>query len=66
MSLSSELVHQINTLARFRGSENRTNWGIMGPFSDIKVFNTNLIRFVSIFNYINMNGITIKSFFEAS
>ena len=31
---------------------------------DIKVFNTNLIRFVLIFNHINMNGIMMKSFFE--
>ena len=33
---------------------------------DIKVFNTNLIRFVLIFNRINMNGIRMKSFFEVS
>ena len=32
---------------------------------DIKVFNTNL-RFVLIFNHINMNGIMMKSFFEVS
>ena len=33
---------------------------------DIKVLNTNLIRFVLIFNSINMNGIMIKSFLEVS
>ena len=37
----------------------------MGPLMDIKVFNTNLIRFVLIFyNHINMNGIMMKSFFK--
>ena len=38
----------------------------MGPLMDIKVFNTNLIRFVLIFNHINMNDIMMKSFFEVS
>ena len=38
----------------------------MGPLVDIKVFSTNLIRFVLIFNHINMNGIMMKSFFEVS
>ena len=65
-SLSSELVDQINTLAMFRGIENGKFWGIMGPLMDIKLFNTNLIRFVLIFNRINMNGIMIKSFSEVS
>ena len=32
----------------------------MGPLMDIKVFNTNLIRFALIFNRINMNGIMTK------
>ena len=36
----------------------------MGPLMDIKVFSTNLIRFVLVFNHINMNGIIMKSFFE--
>ena len=35
----------------------------MGPLMDVKVFNTNLIRFVLIFyNHINMNGIMMTSF----
>ena len=38
----------------------------MGPLMDIKVFNTNLIRFVMSFSHINMNGIMMKSFFEVS
>ena len=38
----------------------------MGPLMDIKVFNTNLIRFALIFNHINMNDIMMKSFFEVS
>ena len=38
----------------------------MGHLKDIKVFNTNLIRFVLIFSHINMNGIMMKSFFEVS
>ena len=38
----------------------------MGPLMNIKVFNTNLIRFVSIFNHIDMNDIIMKSFFEVS
>ena len=33
---------------------------------DIKVFNISLIRFVSIFNHIDINGIMMKSFFEVS
>ena len=33
---------------------------------DIKVFITNLIRFVLIFTYINMNCIMMKSFVEVS
>ena len=36
----------------------------MGPLMDIKVFNTNLMTFVLVFNNINMNGIMMKSFFE--
>ena len=36
----------------------------MSPLMDTKVFNTNLIRFVLIFNHIDMNGIMMKSFFE--
>ena len=40
-------------------------WPI-GPLVDIKVFNTNLIRFGLIFKHINMNGIMMKSFFEIS
>ena len=48
--------------------EERTEqfWRIMGPLMDIKVFNTNLIRFVLIFNHINMNGIMMKLFFKVS
>ena len=37
-----------------------------GSLNDIKVFNTNLIIFVLIFNHIDMNGIMMKSFFEVS
>ena len=36
----------------------------MSPLTDMKVFNTNLIRVVLIFDHINMNGIMTKSFFE--
>ena len=38
----------------------------MGLLMDIKVFNTNLTRFVLVFNHVNMNGIMMKSFFEVS
>ena len=38
----------------------------MGPLMDIKVLNTNLIRFVLVSNHINMNGIMMKSFFKVS
>ena len=41
-------------------------WRIMGPLMNIKVFNTNSIRFVLVFSHINMNGIMMKSFFEVS
>ena len=38
----------------------------MGLLMDIKVFNTNLIRFVLTLNRIDMNGIRMKSFFKVS
>ena len=54
-------------MIRFRTEGGRIGqfWRIMGPLMDIKVFNTNLKRFVLIFyNHINMNGIMMKSFFK--
>ena len=64
----SESPYHLNKVIRFRTEGERIGqfWRIMGPLMDIKVFNTNLIRFVLIFNHVNMNGIMMKSFFEVS
>ena len=57
------ILEDNGSLNRYKGIQYQL---IMGLLMDIKVFNANLIRFVLIFNSINMNSIMIKSFFEVS
>ena len=59
--MCSDSSFHLNKLIRFRMRE---NWTILKNNESFNGYKSNLIRFVLIFNHIDMNGIMMKSFFE--